>query len=94
METMEQLLKEAIESYKDSPTGEIREKDTAYCKIELHCDKPFKAVRDSAIDAGTILEEDEEKGIVNLLILTSRHFLSPLDAGPDRRQPREPAPSC
>lgn len=68
METMEQLLKEAIENYKDSPTGEIREKDTAYCKIELHCDKPFKAVHDSAIDAGTILEEDEEKDIVNLLI--------------------------
>ena len=29
-----------------------------------------------------------------LIILTSRHFLSPLGAGPDRRQPREPAPSC
>ena len=27
------------------------------------------------------------------VILTSRHFLSPLGAGPDRRQPREPAPS-
>ena len=28
------------------------------------------------------------------IILTSRHFLSPLGAGPDRRLPREPAPSC
>ena len=30
----------------------------------------------------------------DIINLTSRHFLSPLGAGPDRRQPREPAPSC
>ncbi|WP_148219039.1 hypothetical protein [Olsenella uli] len=68
METMEQLLKKAIESHTDSSIAEIREKDTAFCKIELHCDRPFKAVRDSAIDAGTVIEEDEDKGIVSVLI--------------------------
>lgn len=78
METMEQLLKKAIKDYAESSVDQIRKKDTAFCTIELHSDKPFKAVRDSAIDAGTILEEDEEKGIVNLLIKGGTAKMSPV----------------
>ena len=40
------------------------------------------------------VENGEPAAAERTITLTSRHFLSPLGAGPDRRQHREPAPSC
>jgi len=78
METMEQLLKKAIKDYAESSVDQIRKKDTAFCTIELHSDKPFKAVRDSAIDAGKVIEEDESKGLVSVLIKDGAAKMSPV----------------
>lgn len=51
-------------------------------------------IRDAGVSKVRVLLSDVLFDRKELINLTSRHFLSPLDAGPDRRQPREPAPSC
>ena len=51
--------------------------------------------QDVSIVATHIMLRAQELGLGTTWVnLPSRHFLSPLDAGPDRRQPREPAPGC
>lgn len=74
MQAIETLLKARADGYA-APLGELDEKvsgkhfkkGSAYCEATVGGKHAFKKVRDSAIEAGTVLEDDEEAGVITLM---------------------------